>query len=86
MCFRIVQKLEDEWVGDELLDCTEHTVGYVADEFFAQEFCNKHKCCYYHPIHLTKYVNELKANLVYEDTELEAVTIPIIKPEQKGGL
>lgn len=82
MCFKIVQKLNIEWVDDELLDYNEHTVGYVEDEFFAQEFCNKHSDCYYYPIHFIKYPLHLECNLIDKDTELEAVVIPIIKPEE----
>ena len=82
MCFRIVQKLDTDWIGDDLLDCSELTVGYVSDELFAQEFCDKHDDCYYHSLHLIKYRIELEANRVDDYTVLEAVTIPIISPEE----
>lgn len=87
---RVTEKIDDEIIikrkaideiNDEYLDIDEHTVGYVEDEFFAQEFCNMHSDCYYHPVHLSKYPLQLETNYITEDTELETVTVPIIKPE-----
>ena len=36
-------------------------VAFVTNEDLAFEFCEKHKDCYYHEIHITKYRNELEA-------------------------
>lgn len=44
----------------KLRDTTEH-VAFVTDETLAWEFCDKHKDCHYHEIHITKYRNELEA-------------------------
>ena len=35
-------------------------VAFVTDEDLAIDFCDKHSDCYYHPIHITKYANELE--------------------------
>ena len=35
-------------------------VAFVTDEDLAIEFCDKHYDCYYHPIHITRYANELE--------------------------
>lgn len=35
-------------------------VAFVTDEELAIEFCDKHSDCYYHPIHITRYANELE--------------------------
>ena len=76
-CFRIVQELNIEWVDDELLDIDEHIVGYVEDEFFAQEFCNTHNDCYYHPIHIVKYPNELESKLIRDYKSIKVLKVPI---------
>lgn len=44
----------------KLADKDEH-VAFVTNEELAWEFCDKHKDCYYHEIHVTKYRNELEA-------------------------
>lgn len=44
----------------KLSDTNEH-VAFVTNEELAWEFCDKHKDCYYHEIHITKYRNELEA-------------------------
>ena len=36
-------------------------MAFVTNEELAWEFCDKHKDCYYHEIHITKYRNELEA-------------------------
>ena len=43
------------------LDHRDEHVAFVTDEKLALEFCDKHKDCYYHEIHVTKYRNELEA-------------------------
>lgn len=35
-------------------------VAFVTDEDLAFEFCEKHKDCYYHPIHISRHLNELE--------------------------
>ena len=35
-------------------------VAFVTNEDLAFEFCEKHKDCYYYPVHITKYFNELE--------------------------
>ena len=43
------------------LDHRDEHVAFVTNEELAWEFCDKHKDCYYHEIHITKYRNELEA-------------------------
>ena len=43
------------------LDHRDEHVAFVTNEELAWEFCDKHKDCYYHEIHVTKYRNELEA-------------------------
>ena len=43
------------------LDNRDEHVAFVTNEELAWEFCDKHKDCYYHEIHITKYRNELEA-------------------------
>lgn len=52
--FEIKRKLEHKY---------EH-VAFVTNEELALDFCEKHKDCSYHEIHITKYRNELEARRV----------------------
>ena len=79
--FRIIQKLDTEWVGDELLDTDELELGFVEDEFFAQEFCSKYSCCQYEPVIPIKYPIYLLGKMSDDENDLIVLKIPVKKPE-----
>ena len=78
--FRIIQTLPYEWIDDDYLDYPDLTLGYVEDEFFAQEFCNKHKDCSYEPVIPIKYPRYLEGNMI--ETIEDVILLPI--PFKKG--
>jgi hypothetical protein len=83
--FRIIQKLNFDEIHtyweDEYFDTDELVLGYVEDEFFAQEFCNTHKDCYYECIIPCKYPLQLEAKLRDNPNDVTIFKIPIQKPE-----
>ncbi|MBQ6220136.1 MAG: hypothetical protein IJH63_10365 [Methanobrevibacter sp.] len=79
--FRIVQRLDFDEVEDDYLDIIDWTVGYVDDEYFAQEFCNKYSCCSYEQVHITRYPLQLRGNLIEDVEECEIRRIPVRKWE-----
>lgn len=79
--FRIIQELNIDEIEDEYLDCTDLTIGYVTDEFFAQEFCNQYSCCKYEEVIPIKYPIYLKANMCHNADDLMLLKIPVKKIE-----
>ena len=74
--FEITQKIPYETIGGELLDRDEIHLGFVTDEFLAQEFCNAHPDCTYGEIFTVKYINQLKGAMVSEPEELDVIRLP----------
>ena len=79
--FRIVQTLDFDCVDDDLLDCLDLTLGYVDEEFFAQEFCNKFSCCSYEPVPVTKYPLQLRGGMVSDVEDVGLLRVPYKKYE-----
>ena len=80
--FEIEQKITDTLIDGEYADIDYIHIGYVSDEFFAQEFCQVHQDCRYGPVLINKYVRELEANMITSNNDLELIQIPIKKPEE----
>ena len=81
MVFKIIQKIEDTYIGRNYPDILSIDLGYVEDEFFAIEFCNTHPGCeYYHIIYSKKY--DLEAHMVESNNELELIYKPVKKWEE----
>ncbi len=74
--FEITQKIPYETIDGELLDRDEIHLGFVTDEFFAQEFCNTHPDCRYGEIFPVKYVNHLKGRMVSGPEDLAVFRLP----------
>ena len=74
--FEISQKIPYEWVDDELLDTDSIVLGYVEDEFFAQEFCEEHKDCSYGPVIPTKYPLYLEARMITSKDDVGLLKVP----------
>ena len=79
--FRIIQELPYEYIGDDYLDYPDLTLGYVEDELFAQEFCDKHKDCSYEPIISTRHFLHLECEMVEDVDEVILLKIPYKKGE-----
>lgn len=79
--FIIRQKIKNEYINGKLADIDYITIGYVENEFLAQEFCNKHEDCTYSQIVPYKYVLELESELISDNTELDLVEVPMKKWE-----
>ena len=79
--FRIIQELPYEYIGDDYLDYPDLTLGYVEDELFAQEFCDKHKDCSYEPIISTRHSLHLECEMVEDADEVILLKIPFKKGE-----
>ena len=79
--FKIIQEVTFDEIQGELLDNQDYTIGYVSDEFFAQEFCNTHKNCSYQQVHETKYPLELESNMIHNPEDAILIKIPCKKPE-----
>lgn len=80
--FEIRQKIPDGMIGDEYPDMDEIHIGFVSDEFFAQEFCEAHPDCSYGPVLETKYSNHLEGNLIDSLDDLTIIRIPVKKWEE----
>lgn len=79
--FEIRQRIYNTYIKGKLADVDYIHVGYVEEEFFAQEFCNKHEDCIYGQVIPYKYTKELETQLITDDKDLEIMTIPIKKWE-----
>ena len=79
--FKITQKIDVDFIDEELLDMNEIIVGYVEDEYFAQEFCEKHPDCTYGPITPIKYPIYLESRMCHDVNDLMVLKIPVLKGE-----
>lgn len=75
--YRISQELDFDCVDGDFMDCTSITLGYVADEFFAQEFCNAHENCTYGPVILDKYPGYLRSKMISDIDDVILLKIPV---------
>ena len=80
--FEIEQIIEDTCIDGEYADIDHIHIGYVRDEFFAQEFCQLHPDCRYGSVPVNKYVKELEANMVTSNCDLELISVPVKKYEE----
>lgn len=80
--FEIRQKIPSyEEIGGEYPDIDDIHIGFVTDEFLAQEFCNAHEDCTYGEVFPTRYLNELRAALCSDVEDLTILRIPVKKWE-----
>lgn len=82
MMFEIRQEIPSDCINDDYVDITDIHIGFVTDEFLAQEFCNANKRCTYGQVIPTKYLNHLKGQLVDSVDELTVLKIPVRKWEE----
>ena len=80
--FEIRQEIPTDCINDDYVDITDIHIGFVSDEFFAQEFCNANKRCTYEEIKPILYLNHLKGNLVDSVDDLTVLKIPVHKEEE----
>lgn len=80
--FEIRQKIPDDYINGDYADIDDIHVGFVSDEFLAQEFCNTHDGCSYGQVFETKYLNDLRAHLISSVDDLTLLKIPVKKWEE----
>ena len=80
--FEIRQEIPTDCINDDYVDITDIHIGFVSDEFFAQEFCNANKGCSYGEVTPTKYLKHLQGQLVDSVDELTILKIPVKKWEE----
>lgn len=79
--FKIVQKIEDTYIGRNYPDILSITLGYVENELCAIRFCNEHEGCTYHQLIPSKWL-ELEKAMVKDNNELELIHVPVKKWEE----
>lgn len=79
--FEIRQKIPNYDIYDDYADIDDIHIGFIEDEFVAQEFCNAHPDCTYGQVVPTKYLNQLRGQLVESKDDLTIIKIPVKKWE-----
>ena len=79
--FEVAQKLDVDFIDDELVDRNELILGYVEDEYFAREFCETHPECSYGPVIPIKYPIYLEDRMCHDVNDLMLLRIPVLKGE-----
>ena len=75
--FEIIQTLQKDFIGDDLLDIHEVSLGYVKNEKLAISFCEENEHCTYREVPLCKYKDELYSNLINEDDPSDSIPLTI---------
>lgn len=75
--FEIIQTLQKDFIGDDLLDIHEVSLGYVKNEKLAISFCEENEDCTYREVPLCKYKHELYSNLINEDDPSDSIPLTI---------